>query len=143
MKIRNILMPLFVLFFLSPVFFSCQNPFVLNNNTNDGNLSGEDQSITRIAVKGDSFTLAWDPPAEGNVTEYKLYFRLHGDEKWIKLDKVDGTSTQYTVTYPELDYGEYDFAVTSLYSDSESEYHTSLEQTAKPETGWFLDWQKN
>jgi len=58
------------------------------------------------------------------------------------LEETDAVSSEYTVSYPELQYGVYEFAVTAMYSTGESDYHTSLDTTAQPDVGWFLDWQE-
>ena len=163
-RIKSIVLPILVLIFLSVGFLSCQNPFTWYQSQQDedglsdgqdvdgldgdeGDETGDDPAddldASKISLQGTSFTLAWDPPADEDVSTYRVYFRFHGDEEWIELDEIDGATTHYTVTYPDLDYGEYDFAVTSLNNEEESDYHTSLDSTAMPETGWFLDWRES
>jgi hypothetical protein len=154
-RIKNavILMSLFLTF--SICFLSCQNPFswYLNQGGETEDLQEdadgddpleepeEDPDLSKISLQRDSFTLAWDPPEGETVTGYKVYFRVHGETEWTELDQIAGDTPSYTVSYPELDYGEYDFAVTSIHSGEESAYHTSLDTTAMPESGWYLDWQ--
>lgn len=142
-----IIISLFIIF--SVGFLSCQNPFSWYEGQNDeeemgdglGDGSEDNTDVSKISIQGESFTLAWDPPEGETVAGYKVYFRFHGDTEWIELDEIAGDTTSYTVNYPDLDYGEYDFAVTSVHSGTESAYHTSLDATAMPGTGWYLDWQ--
>lgn len=159
-KAAVILISLFFIF--STGFLSCKNPFSWNlfmtgdtedvadgegtsvdgedtNDEADDPLEGSDPS--KITVQGESFTLSWDPPENEPVSGYKVYFRVHGETAWIELNETNGNTQTYTVHYPDLDYGEYDFAVTSVHEGDESDYHTSLDTTAMPESGWYLDWQ--
>jgi hypothetical protein len=92
-----------------------------------------------IPISGDHFTLYWDESPEP-VSEYRLYQRHHGGTEWTLL----GTGLvlpQATITQTDLDFGRYEFAVSSVDMDGvESELHTSLDATADPGTGWCLDW---
>ena len=51
------------------------------------------------------------------------------------------SSAEATVTTDDLVHGSYEFAVSSVsLTGMESELHTSLDETADPTTGWYLDW---
>ena len=92
-----------------------------------------------IVITADHFTLYWDDSADP-VTEYRVYQRAHGGSEWTLL--TGGlASPEVTVTQVDLLYGMYEFAVSSVSVDGvESELHTSLDETADPGTGWYLDW---
>jgi len=150
--------PIFLglIFIMQLSFFSCENPIQYNfpdlygNNSEDENdentnsdedADTEDNSYSTIVVDDSSFTIAWDSPQNDTITGYKLYYRQHGNTEWIELVELNDATTEYIIDSSDISYGQYDFAVTSLSDSEESEYHTSLEETAQPNTGWFLDWQ--
>ena len=122
--------------------FSCVNPLAYLDSTEDFETEADPLAASRQIVEDSSFTIAWDAPESAEVTGYRVYYRVHNETVWTMLDEIDETSLEYTVTYPELEYGEYEFAVTALSSDGESDYHTSLDTTALPDVGWFLDWRE-
>lgn len=99
-----------------------------------------------ISVTGESFTVAWDAPVDPDtgvpvaVEGYSFYYREHGSYQWIHLADTAGDSTEYTVTTAALSYGEYDFAVASVSAGTESELHTSYDDTADPTYGWYVVW---
>jgi hypothetical protein len=158
-KTARTTLQLIALLFAAFALLSCQNPLNFTDEKigfvdNDGNGNsdnpdnpddpdGGQDGVAPIQVKGESFTLAWNPPQDGSVTGYRLYFRTHGDQNWSELEQVDAGTTEYTVNHPELDYGQYDFAVTSLDSGDESDYHSSLDETAQPSGGWYMEWQQS
>lgn len=99
--------------------------------------------LEEIIVSGTSAILRWDAPA-GTVTGYKVYYRDHGTgDAWTFLaDVAASADPSYTVEVTDLGVGSYDFAITSVDgSETESDLHTSLDETADPPTGWFLTWQ--
>jgi len=98
-----------------------------------------------VTVTGSSFTLAWDRSATADpadpVASYNVYYRVHGTYAWTLLGSTGTLTESFTVTSALLDYGVYDFAVTSVTTTgAESEPHTSLDDDADPQTGWFVDW---
>jgi hypothetical protein len=113
------------------------------DGTSDGDTSGTTDSndTIAIAVAAASFTLAWDPSAQAS-SGYELYYRTHGQSEWNLLGQVaESDSPSITVSDADLPYGTYDFAVRAVESDgSYSAYHTSLDQTAEPDSGWYLSW---
>ncbi len=105
---------------------------------------------TPTPISGNAFTLLWDPPQDeaGNheqVASYNLYYREHGTYSWSSLGSAAATSApSFEVTTALLSYGSYDFAVAAVEMDgSESEPHTSLDDDADPQTGWYVVWSSD
>ena len=99
-----------------------------------------------ISITGPRFTLAWDRGESDDPTDpvarYNLYYRANGTYPWTLLGTTGSLVEQFEVSTDILDYGVYDFAVTSVTaSGAESDPHTSLDDTADPQTGWFADWR--
>jgi hypothetical protein len=97
-----------------------------------------------VLVKSDAeqFTLSWDP-SSGDVAGYKVYFRIHGSTEWVLLGNVPaGSEPEMVVLHSTLGDGEYDFAVAAVDSSGHaSSLASSLDTTADPSTGWYLQWQ--
>ena len=92
-----------------------------------------------IEVTADQFSLHWEASLDP-VNEYRLYRRVHGESEWVLL-VIGLNSPQATITQAELAFGQYDFAVSYVsVSGAESDLHSSLDDTADPHTGWYLDW---
>ncbi len=117
---------------------------ILNNMTvevsakfNELNKVGE-----KIEIDEDWFTIAWDPDPEGEIPDaYRMYFRHRGEESWTFLSAVEAqTAPEFTVTRDNLSYGTYEFAVSSVIDGFESDLHTSMDDTADPVCGWYVDW---
>jgi hypothetical protein len=128
------------------LFASCAQPFDFDfedSGQNDGGNVSQDptQDPVPITIASDSFTLAWNP-ADGDVEAYEVFFRDHGSEDWTHLTDVAATDTpRFTVDTGILSHGSYDFAVRSRVSGGQtSEYHTSLDSTADPDSGWWVEW---
>jgi len=115
-----------------PIFFAC--------NLNDF------EDSNQIIVNSDHITLAWDSPdtssQESSVTSYKIFYREHNSSKWNLLtEKTDLSNLSYRIDHKDMGNGEYDFAVSAIYNNSvESNYHSSLDVTANPNTGWYILW---
>jgi hypothetical protein len=88
-------------------------------------------------------TLEWDAPPEA-VTSYDVYSRSHGASLWQVLGSVSAVpQPEYTILHSALGNGEYDFAVVAVNDQGDrSDYHTSLDPTAQPDTGWYLEWYR-
>lgn len=107
----------------------------------------KDNSL-EIIVKGKSFTLAWDSggpeiPNDPNKTvQYNIYYRAHGLLYWNFLTTVKSKrNPDCQITNKILDYGRYDFAVKAVNGKGEeSAFHSSLDATANPFTGWYVNW---
>ena len=104
--------------------------------------AGGGTAAQMVSVSSERFSIAWDAP-DGEVESYDLYYREHGTEEWLPLGAVGADTLQFEVSDATLPdgYGLYDFAVRSVEATGEtSEYHTSLDETAQPQTGWYVDW---
>jgi len=109
-----------------------------------GNLGSADPAAAEpeaIDFTGAELTLAWDPPAS-EVASYRLFYRLHGASAWILLNEVGAApAPECTVDHAEVGDGEFDFGVVAVAEDeAQSQMHTSLDDTAQPECGWYLRW---
>lgn len=95
-----------------------------------------------VRVAAESFVLAWDPPADASEIElYRVYARPRGEYQWQSVSEVQASDTPtLTVTQSLLAYGTWEFAVTAVDGSAESDRHTSMDDDAMPETGWFLEW---
>jgi hypothetical protein len=99
-----------------------------------------------LTVSGSSFTVAWNPPSDPStgdpipVSGYRLYYREHGTYQWTQLIELTAGVTEYTIDSTILPAGDYEFAVSALYVDTESELHTSYDDTADPTYGWYIAW---
>ena len=96
----------------------------------------------RIEIADDEFTVAWDSdPADPTPEEYRMYYRHRGEYDWVLLSSVFAQpEPQFTVSRDILSYGTYEFAVSAVAGGSESDLHTSMDDTADPESGWYVDW---
>jgi hypothetical protein len=96
-----------------------------------------------ITTDAEQITLAWDAPPEA-VSSYDVYCRSHGTSSWQVMGSVSAVpQPEYTVLHSTLGNGEYDFAVIAVNDQGDrSDYHTSLDPTAQPDTGWYLVWYR-
>lgn len=97
----------------------------------------------RIPVTG-PFTIAWDPAAsepDDKIAYYRVHVHRRDTYAWVHLGDTNGPVTTFDVTSQMLEPGRYEFAVTAVTeSGLESDHHTSLDDTADPATGWYVDW---
>lgn len=109
-------------------------------------VSAQFEDLNRIAegieLAEDSFTLAWEDESDEDVTEeYRVYVRNHGEQEWTFLCTVPpAEEPQLTVNVDLLSYGSYEFAVSEVVEGDESDLHTSLDDSAQPSWGWYLNW---
>jgi hypothetical protein len=146
MMSRNIPKRVSILFLLAGAAFAILlSACVLPNTTaflKPEQTTGE--SIQLMQVSADNIVLQWDASA-GDVASYSVYYRTHGTSNWILLgDAGAAPPPQYGVPYAAMPgNGKYDFAVVAVGgSGQKSSYHTSLDPTASPSTGWYVSWQK-
>ncbi len=85
----------------------------------------------------DDIILGWDH--SGNATKYKLYYRQHETSKWLELGET--IFKTFVIDKDLLSIGDYDFGVSSIYVDEESEIHSSLDESAE-HSGWYLEYRK-
>ena len=97
-----------------------------------------------IPITAPQITLQWDPPASGasSVASYVVSFRMHGASSWTTLATIPATATpSYVVPYSAVGAGSFDFGVVAVSSGgTNSPEHTSLDTTADPHSGWYLNW---
>ena len=71
---------------------------------------------------------------------YNLFMRVHGTTPWVLLQEVPDVAFPWV----ELDHtqdAKWDFAVSAVdYNNQESTLHTSLDENAIPQGGWYLLW---
>jgi hypothetical protein len=112
----------------------------------DGILNSSDPKI--VVIKSDHFDLAWDAPSSDiehtvfEVKTYRIYYRIHGRGGWTLMDEIDAVNKpKYTISYENLEYGVYDFAVSAVNSKGiESDLNESTDYSAQPRCGWFINW---
>ena len=95
-----------------------------------------------IPVTAPQVTLQWDPPAGSTPASYIVSFRIHGTTSWTTLATIPAaTQPSYVVPYSAVGAGSFDFGVVAVSSSgSDSPEHTSLDATADPTPGWYLNW---
>jgi len=96
----------------------------------------------RIEITEEEFTIAWDYEYQnGFPDEYRMYYRHRGEDSWVLLSSVPSDSDpSFLISRDILAYGTYEFAVSSVEAGNESDLHTSMDDTADPGTGWYVDW---
>ncbi len=104
-------------------------------------------SATEIIIHSENFILAWDGNditlnSSSSVICYKVYFKKHNTHTWTFLkDTIDSDITEITISDEILDYGIYDLGVAAQADDNSiSEIHSSLDLTADPTNGWYINW---
>ena len=95
-----------------------------------------------IPITAPQIVLQWDPPSGSGVTGYIVSFRIHGTTSWTTLATIPASSQpSYTIPYASVGAGSFDFGVTAVESDgTDSPTHSSLDATADPTSGWYLNW---
>lgn len=142
---------LFVLFLLNlsgcPMYTAVAFKYAKAGGSSSEGGSSEGAAITEdpaaVNKSADSITLAWDPPPSA-VAKYRVFFRIHDTSTWYSLeDNLTAESEpEYTVQHEDVNSGIFDFGVVAVNSEAlESNMHQSLENTAQPETGWYLIWE--
>ncbi|MBD3347193.1 MAG: hypothetical protein GF401_19235 [Chitinivibrionales bacterium] len=118
----------------------------------------EERPATAIDIGGpqmlvctdDTLNLCWDAPdqtdSSNTIESYELCYREHDTgSTWTVIDTniSAGSTTCFTVSHADLGNGVFDFAVRSVaVNGTKSDYHTSIENTAIPSSGWFVRWDK-
>lgn len=96
-----------------------------------------------IAVTGPSFSLAWDPPEDGAVQFYRVYARTRGQDDWVLIGDTTTAEAVFEINEGILAYGNYEFAVSTVFAGIESDLHTSMDDGASPATGWYVNWSES
>ncbi len=103
---------------------------------------------TEIVVNQQFFSLQWDFPGvdpeidQLDASSFRIYYREHGTFKWYYLSEIPSSNEgSFFISEEQLDYGVYDFAVSYINKEGmESELHTSLDSSANPISGWYINW---
>jgi hypothetical protein len=107
-------------------------------------LFGPIEGPIEIPIKSETFSLAWDPPTNAPVGQtiisYKIYVRARGASTWEEVATVDGAENpSVELAAADIGIGLWEFAVSTITdSGEESEYHSSIDHTADPITGWYI-----
>ena len=100
-----------------------------------------DTGAEKVLCTEDEVTLAWDPPPSV-ISRYKIYYRAHESGSWIPFDEIPAdVNPEYTLYHADFGDGDFDFGVIAVDGEAEeSAMHTSLDDSAQPECGWYLAW---
>ena len=99
-----------------------------------------------IVIKSDRLLLEWDPPSSAGLAadpaNYRIYHREPGSSGWNLLADISATNEpSFHIGTDILAYGRYEFAVSAVDIDKHaSTLHTSIDHTAYPTTGWYVNW---
>ena len=115
--------------------------YLLQNLEATGSTPDPDSGAKKVLCCTEEVTLAWDaPPSE--IATYKIFYRNHGSGGWVLFDEIPADDDpEYTLFHGDFGNGEYDFGVVAVDAETEeSAMHTSLDESAQPESGWYLSW---
>lgn len=85
--------------------------------------------------------LEWVDDDNPQPASYNIYYRDYLDEDWILLGNIPATDPTLEIDYSQFGDGSWVFGVSALDSQgNESKIHSSLDNTADPNTGWYLLW---
>ena len=115
--------------------------YLLQNLDATVSTPGPESGAEKVLCCAAEVTLAWDPPPS-EIATYKIFYRTHESGTWILFDEIPADDDpEYTLYHGDFGNGEYDFGVVAVDSETaESAMHTSLDNTAQPESGWYLSW---
>jgi hypothetical protein len=115
--------------------------YLLQNLDATVSTPGPDSGAEKVLCCAEEVTLAWDPPPS-DIATYKIFYRSHESGTWMLFDEIPADDDpEYTLYHGDLGNGEYDFGVVAVDAETEeSAMHTSLDDTAQPESGWYLSW---
>ncbi|MBN2656338.1 MAG: fibronectin type III domain-containing protein [Spirochaetales bacterium] len=115
------------------------------------NLNLMKSEYLEVVIRGESFSISWDDDtlSIGNkdirTDKYRVYYRSHGTSTWNFLDTVSADSNpEYTFYISDLGPGRFDLGVSAVNIQGiESARHSSLDMTADPFCGWYVNWIDN
>ena len=115
--------------------------YVLQNLDATGSTPDPASAAEKVLCCSEEVTLAWDPPPS-EIAAYKVFYRSHGSGTWILFDEIPSDDDpEYTLFHMDFGDGDYDFGVVAVDPETEeSAMHTCLDDTAQPESGWYLSW---
>jgi len=144
---KKILIPTILL--IISILVSCNLPTIkktVQENIEENELEEKEVDTVDLAVlyTEASLTLEWDCNRTTPIDYFNLYYRRHDSSDWILFESTESSLAEFTINHSTLGDGNWDFGVTSVAFDgAESEMHTSLDQTASPDTGWYITWRLN
>ena len=102
---------------------------------------GAEAVAEKVLCDTEEIILAWDPP-HSEVAGYKVFYRSHESANWVLLDEIPcDDDPEYILYHCDFGNGDFDFGVVAVNEETaESAMHTSLDDTAQPDTGWYLSW---
>ena len=115
--------------------------YLLQNLEATGSTPDPDSGVEKVLCSIEEVTLAWDaPPSE--IATYKIFYKSHESGGWILFDEIPADDDpEYTLFHGDFGDGDYDFGVVAVDAETEeSAMHTCLDDTAQPESGWYLSW---
>ena len=115
--------------------------YLLQNLDVTGSIPDPESDAEKVLCSSEEVTLAWDPPPS-ELASYKIFYRSHGSGTWILFDEIPADDDpEYTLFHGDFGDGDYDFGVVAVDSETEeSAMHSCLDNTAQPESGWYLSW---
>jgi len=115
--------------------------YLLQNLEVTGSTADPDGDAEKVLCTTLEVTLAWDPPPS-DIANYKIFYRSHESGSWILFDETPADDDpEYTLYHGDFGNGDYDFGVVAVDPETqESAMHTCLDDTAQPESGWYLSW---
>ena len=115
--------------------------YLLQNLDATGSTPDPEGEAEKVLCCSEEVTLAWDPPPS-EIAAYKIFYRSHGSGTWILFDEIPADDDpEYTLFHMDFGDGDYDFGVVAVDPETEeSAMHTCLDDTAQPESGWYLSW---
>lgn len=103
----------------------------------------EDVSIQEVFKSASTVSVVWIYDESTAIESYNLYYRAHGSSRWLLIDTISSIAPMFTVDHNVMGDGKWEFGVSAVDSlGTESEIHSSLDDTAEPSSGWYLLWIK-
>ena len=115
--------------------------YLLQNLDVTGSTPDPESAVEKVLCSSEEVTLAWDPPPS-EISTYKIFYRSHESGTWILFDEIPADDDpEYTLFHGDFGDGDYDFGIVAVDPETEeSAMHTCLDDTAQPESGWYLSW---
>lgn len=120
---------------------SCKMPSVNRSVQDEKKPVNVENDECAVLYSEATLTLKWDYDDEMPIEYFRLYFKAHGSPNWtsmILLTKI--TEAEATINHNKLGDGSWDFGVSAVVNNTESEIHSSMDHSASPETGWYIKW---
>ena len=94
-----------------------------------------------IDISAPQFTIGWEPPANYTPDGYRVYARGRDAYEWEQIAAIAAEENpSFTVSTAHLAGGVWELAVSAEADGAESDLHSSMSDTADPESGWYVRW---